>query len=426
MRLNAIDIRNFKRVVAAHIEMRGAVVTLCGANAAGKSSAIDAVWAALGGKGASPDRPIRAGAREAEVTLDLGDLRVTRKWRAREEPGPGHEAYTTSLVVENADGTRPRSPQAILDEIVGRLAFDPVAFARQSPREQADTLRALVGLDTRKLDADRDEAFRRRTDLARALKAREAVVAAMPPGIEGPETPVVSVLERQRAAFALKEANDQKRRAAQAADAAHVAQEAVVVRLEQQLKTAREKLVALDAAADAALDACRGLTDPDMEALAREAQAVEQHNALVRQRGARERARLDLDGQRGEVQALTDHIGTIDAEKARMLAAARFPLPGLGIERDVVTLNGLPLSQASSAEQLRASVAIGAALCPKLRFLAIRDGSLLDERGLAWLHEWAEKEGCQILMEVVGDRPGAVLFVEGEVARAPREKEVAA
>ena len=68
------------------------------------------------------------------------------------------------------------------------------------------------------------------------------------------------------------------------------------------------------------------------------------------------------------------------------------PSPGLSFEtltegsggrerknpKKIITYNGVPLSEASTAEQIRVSTAIGMADKPELRFLLIRDGSLLD------------------------------------------------
>jgi hypothetical protein len=75
-----------------------------------------------------------------------------------------------------------------------------------------------------------------------------------------------------------------------------------------------------------------------------------------------------------------------------------------------VTYRGLPFDQASSAEQLRVSVAIAMAAHPKLRVLRIKDGSLLDERSLAMLEEMAEAADYQVWVERV-DTSGAVGIV---------------
>jgi hypothetical protein len=89
-----------------------------------------------------------------------------------------------------------------------------------------------------------------------------------------------------------------------------------------------------------------------------------------------------------------------------------------------VTLNGLPLEQASSAEQLRASVAIGLAMHPKLKVLLVRDGSLLDEQSLAMVAKMAEQAGGQVWLERVSKGAECSLVIEdGMVAGASSANE---
>jgi hypothetical protein len=84
-----------------------------------------------------------------------------------------------------------------------------------------------------------------------------------------------------------------------------------------------------------------------------------------------------------------------------------------------VTLNGIPLGQASAAEQLRVSVALAMAANPKLRVLRILDGSLLDTESLAIIGELAKENDFQAWIEVV-DESGKVGIVieDGRVANA--------
>ena len=99
--LRKLVIQNFLRVEALTVDADGKNVIISGPNESGKTSAIDAIWLALGGKSARPlDAPIHKGAEKASVELDLGKYRVTRKWTAK----------GTSLVVETADGAVLPSP----------------------------------------------------------------------------------------------------------------------------------------------------------------------------------------------------------------------------------------------------------------------------------------------------------------------------
>ena len=73
---------------------------------------------------------------------------------------------------------------------------------------------------------------------------------------------------------------------------------------------------------------------------------------------------------------------------------------------------------ASSAEKLKASVAVGLLLNPKLRVLTIREGALLDDESMETLNESAIENNAQILVERVGDHDDTGILLEaGEVVR---------
>lgn len=106
-------------------------------------------------------------------------------------------------------------------------------------------------------------------------------------------------------------------------------------------------------------------------------------------------------------------------EKAKQLQAAKYPVEGLGVDDDGVTFNGIPFSQASSAEQLRVSAAMALALNPKLRVILIRDGSLLDSEQGAALCKFAEENNCQVWLEQVStDKAVGIVIEDGHLSTA--------
>ena len=115
---------------------------------------------------------------------------------------------------------------------------------------------------------------------------------------------------------------------------------------------------------------------------------------------------------------LSDGIGDLDREKADAIQGATYPLEGLTVDDKGVLLHGLPLEQASSAEQLQCSVAIGLALNPELRVLLVRDGSLLDEDSLRLLTEMAEGADAQVWLETVSDGGDVGIVIEDGTVRA--------
>ena len=118
MKIVKLEVENIKRVVKVDITPGGLMVLITGPNGAGKSSVLDAIWWALAGERSHQSAPIRTGEKTARVSLDLGDVAVTREWARRSESDGATstpERVTTRLTVENADGSRFTSPQKMLD-----------------------------------------------------------------------------------------------------------------------------------------------------------------------------------------------------------------------------------------------------------------------------------------------------------------------
>jgi hypothetical protein len=201
--------QNIKRLSAISIEPGAApLVVVGGRNRAGKSSVLDSIAYALGGKDLIPAEPIRAGEAEARITADLGDLVVTRVFRrdrlpcdcgvtnSGDMPIRGDDEMhlqkcawhrfgetRSALTVKSKDGATYPSPQSMLDKLIGKLSFDPLAFATQAkddPKRAAETLRQLVGLDLEPLDIARKTAFEERTAASKALRTLEGAMATLP------------------------------------------------------------------------------------------------------------------------------------------------------------------------------------------------------------------------------------------------------
>jgi hypothetical protein len=125
MKLTRISITNLLGIAALEtaIHPDGAIAT--GGNAAGKTSFIKAVRAALESAGVDSSA-IRIGSERSEILLDTdAALRIRR--------GITHTG--SSLTVTNKDGDRWSKPQTRLTELVG-ATLDPLAFYLASPDER--------------------------------------------------------------------------------------------------------------------------------------------------------------------------------------------------------------------------------------------------------------------------------------------------
>ena len=181
---------NIKRLKAIRIDPEGKpVVVIAGRNEQGKSSVLDSIEYALAGKGSLPKRPIRDGQTSAKVELTLDDLIVTRTITA----GGG------SLKVTSREGTKHDSPQKVLDALVGKLTFDPLAFTHMDPSKQLATLKQLAGLDFDKMDESRAGVYDQRARINRNIKSMQHGIDRAPDYSEVPdqEIDINGLLEQQ-------------------------------------------------------------------------------------------------------------------------------------------------------------------------------------------------------------------------------------
>jgi DNA repair exonuclease SbcCD ATPase subunit len=406
---------NFKRLKVVTIRPDGNVVVLNGPNGSGKSSALDAIWGALGGKDASPEVPIRRGERKAvaRVTLDSG-LVVESTWTA---------AGGRKLKVTDANGAEVRSPQSILNELCRKHTIDPLRFASMKSVEQLGTLKNIVGLDFTELDTKRKALYDRRTEVNREANRLRAQLRSLPPYDTKAPKDEVSIqqlttewqaLQEERSALAART------KRARDCVAENDRLQATIRELEAKLDAYRARLserAQWIAEEETELKRLESEFEPRLEAASSRLDSIEATNASVRANREHEALGNQADAAERTAEQLTQEIETVDEEKARLLSEARFPVPGLGFAEDGVTYDGLPFSQASDAQRVRVSTAIGLALSPGLKVLLIRDAEKLDAGGMKLIADLAAEHDAQLWLERAGHNdPGAVVFEDGEAA----------
>ena len=435
MKILKLSAENIKRLSVVEITPDGRPLQIVGGqNGAGKSSVLDAIEMALGGAGSVPSHPVRTGQLRGKVVVDLGDFIVTRTFTA---------AGGTALVVSSTDGkTKFTSPQALLDKLIGTLSFDPLAFERMDAKKQAETLRNLVGLTTDDLDAEHARVFADRTVMNRTVKQLEGQLAAMHRYQEAPEAEVsvAALTEELEAADASNRALDRARttydtaaREYKAAAETVTASVTAIEDLRAQLlvrearlvtehATAAGKKTAMNTAYQAGLSVKAALIDP--EPIRQRLKGAEMVNLQVRANLAKKEAESSLTEERKAAQTLTDILAAIETQKRDRLASVTMPVPGLAFSESGLVFDGVPFEQASQAQRLQVSVAVGLALNPQLKVLLVREGSALDRKSLALLGELAAAADAQIWVEQVKEVPGegvSVFIEDGTVKPEPVE-----
>lgn len=419
MRIIRLQAENLKKLVAVDITPQGNVVTISGKNGAGKSSTLDAIWYALGGAENIPQMPIRKGEKEAVIRLNLGEIAVERRFT---EKG-------STLYVESADGARFKSPQAVLDKLVGSLSFDPLAFMRMDKKKQFETLRDLTGVDLSDLEKDRAEIAERGRIVKQDIKRLDAQIDALVVPENAPESEIsaTDLLSGIQSAMERNRQNDARRQALGV-------ERAAIDKLSTEIGELQHKLVLMEQELEKRQndmlkneEIVKCLLDEDVQSMQAKLNDIETHNKGARARLQNEKLTSDRDMRKQELAGMEAAITAIDAEKTDRITNAKFPLSGLGFGEGVVMYNDMPLDQSSSAEQLRVSLAMAMALNPKLRVIRITDGSLLDSESMGVVEQMAESGDFQVWLEVVDEsgKVGVVIDEGRVIADNYRENESA-
>lgn len=410
---------------------KGNLIIIAGENGAGKTSALDGLEMLLNGAESIPPKPVRRGQAKCTLECTLGEIGLPELTVKRTITAEGGG----SLIVRNSEGVKQDSPQTILDKLKGKLTFDPLAYASMKDDERSAITRELLGLDFKTLDAAKDGHFLDRTTVNREVKGLEARLTALPPvvpGLPALEISSAAIMEEQRQAAQANSKNAQIRSAsselrseANRADASLTdaisfrdATVAEIARLQAVLKE-QESAVNIKTAdlqearvkAGAAAEESVKLVDIDLSQFNSRAADVDKTNTSIRNNKARTDLASQLTTKRGESDALTRKMDAIEGQKREAIAAAKFPVTGMSLDdMGKVQLNGLPFEQANTRAKILASLAMGAALNPRLRVVLVRSGNDIDDAGMKIVGDWCETNKMQIWLERIRT-DGNVTFV---------------
>jgi predicted ATP-dependent endonuclease of OLD family len=410
MKILQLTAENVKKLKVVDITPDTDVVQITGKNGSGKTSVLDSIWWALGGTKEIQAMPIRKGQESARIKLDLGEIVVTRKFNDK----------GSTLIVENAEGARFPSPQKMLDDLIGELSFDPLAFAKMDGNSQYKELKriAKIEVDLDALDAQNKLDYDTRTLRNREEKEYRTRADGFEFEFEALEKPIdvdALVIELSNAAQHNADIDARARRRLETVELIRTTNEDIAA-LEARIAHLRNNIAGWQEKLDNAEALPEKLVVDDLRINIADAQA---RNVEFTKRA--ERAKLLEQAKVAEAasNSLTAKMAERTKTKDDAIAAAKMPIHGLSLAGGLVLLNGIPFDQSSGAEQLRTSVAIAMAANPKLKVIRIKDGSLLDEDGIAIIDGMAKGNGYQVWIERV-DSSGKIGIVmeDGAVARS--------
>ena len=432
MKLKRIQVRNFMGVREIDIVPKD-VNLINGRNRQGKTSLIRAIEAAF--QGGDQTAKIRKGESSAEILIELDNLYVSRNINLGEK---------STLTVVDQNGEIQKSPQGVLDGIVGGFSFNPAEFFMMDSKKQREYL--LESLPMKLAPDDITEWTRRaipsdfspqafvslhglvllqritrwyydaRTDVNREvdrlLKAGQEQGKLVPPDFDLESydpNGLQALYEQVRKAEAnnnrIATLNSTKQRV-----------NAEILELERKLKMLRGTLETTEAELNT-------LQPIDVTGLEQQIASHEETRAIAQAAEKLVVLRAQYAEQRKEQQDLDRIVSVLRKDAVDELASrVSWPVTDMEVTEDGLLFNGKPYELLSGAEQIDVSLKIANALNGEFNIVCVDGVERLDNESFAeFVKQMEEDEITQYFITAVGDRvaDGAEVFTieDGRVAQ---------
>jgi predicted ATP-dependent endonuclease of OLD family len=399
-------VQNVKRIKMVDITPKSNVVILEGKNAQGKTSFLDAIEFALSGKSSLPPKPIRDGAETALTRVDIGDYIVERNWTSSGNTYLGIIVKETGLAV--------KAPQAFLDEIIGRLSFDPFKFVSMTAAERIQEIKSIAGIDFTALENKYNIAYSQRTDLNRDLTKLKGEMASY--NILPEIVPTRNIKEIQQLIINAEANNSTKNAFKQQMvnkETSIASMEANIADIDKQIKELNDRRLKgqnLIAQAQTELMGIKQnfemVKEIDTAELNKELVTASEQAGLKYKHERKTELKTSISKTEKDIMLLETTMEDAKSEKAEILRAAKMPIDGLAIGKDDIYFNDQPFVQISDSQKIKVSCSIAAAKISdktKLQFIQIRNASLLDAESFESIKQFAVAHDVMIWMERVAN-----------------------
>lgn len=396
MKIISLTASNIKKLKAIEIKPNSNFVQITGRNAQGKTSVLDCIWYALGGKESIDVKPIREGQEKAVIKIDLDEFVVIRTFKQTDN------GTTTSLVIESKDGAKYPSPQAMLDNIIGKLSFDPLAFTKMKAKDQFDKLKEIANIDFdfEEYKFKEKQIYEERTVINREIKQLESSINS------------IIIDEKLGDTFVDTSALMNEISEIEHYNVEQINRETTRETLLSKINNLKKEIITINETINSILV----MPLKDVEELRRKMSM----SSLINNNVSNIHLKKDKENRLKEVIAKSEQrtnlLNNMISCKNEIIKNAKMPIAGLTIDDGQVIFNNIPLQQSSGAEQLKISMAIAMAANPKLRVIRIADGSLLDDTSMKEIEEIAIENDYQIWIERVDNSGTTGVYIEnGEI-----------
>lgn len=437
MRLAKLKAKNFKKLKLIELDFdeNNNIVMLSGKNEQGKSTILDAVWAALGGASAIPSDPIRHGEKRATVELEIDDILVKRVITPKSQ---------RLEVIQS--GEKVDSPQTLLNNLISKIGLRPRAFAEADKDSQVEMLLEVIDVD---LNLDKlseiantsnitkknnpfdiiDDVYERlyydRRDINRDKKKAKAELDMLE-DVEEVKSVVISELIEEK--DKLEDRNDEileKEEDVRKYEDYIVDLNKDINSLEQQIaelqiklgnlkKERKESASTLDTMnknLSTMLDEYQDNEDR-LQEINNEIKQADETNAKAQKWKEKVKAQEKYDKYKAESDIYTERLDRISKYKEELMAKTKFPIKGLSFKDGEIFYKGVPLAQASKTEKLQVSFAVVKKMDPELKLVLIEDGNTVDREHMDVIRELARDKNYLVLMEYMDESETVGIVIE--------------
>lgn len=423
MKIVGLKIENFKKIEFVNLELDSKMNIVSGNNGAGKTSLVEALMGAIGGKtelGKDPQRKIKKGADKAVIDVMLSDGKRTLNIK---RTITGKDVY---LKATTEDGSPVK--QSDLDLIFNHTTINLMDLLHMKIKDQVEFIKRVGGIDTSVVEAAYKEKFSERTFLNKGLKEAQIKVKSFGDVEKEERVDPVEVIEQINQIAEHNNEVDLYLRSIETKENKKFGIDKDVEAIEKSIKESEQRTLTLkkelvdekknqkNIIADIN-NAKKGIKKKkDDSNYKLKLQDIEGINSRANNYD-RFIAETDiLSSAVIKVSYINADMTTLLKERDDLIKNSKLPFKNVSFDKDRgVIINDIPFDDMSSAEQIRIMSRIYIESNPGLKVIYIKDGSLLDRDTLQAISEMSELKDYQFLVEVVSEQDESIIMRDGAV-----------